>query len=153
MITVRELFDYASETDMSLTAHSIYWAIMNKKIRFDENSEKLNDIVFDQPAIQQMMKENKLRIGRIKLYVMETKHPGWFAFYLAEHSLDVYRLHEELFREPGVKVTQADRLMVRLMACAETGKEESLYDYRKGVSLFPWYVGHVMAGERVLHRM
>lgn len=53
MITVEELFDYAVDTDMSLTAHSIFWAITNHKIRMDDDSVKLKEIAFDQEAIQQ----------------------------------------------------------------------------------------------------
>lgn len=153
MITVEELFDYAIDTDMSLTAHSIFWAISNQKIRMEEDSEKLKEIDFDQEAIQQSMKENILRIGDIKLFVVESKQPNWYAFYLSKKEADAYRLHSETFRETGVKVTHADRLMPNLLTFVESGEEESLYEYRKRVMQFPVYVGHVEAGKRLVQRM
>ena len=152
MITVEELFDYAVDTDMSLTAHSIFWAIANEKIRMNEDSKKLKEIKFDHEAIQQSMKDNTLRIGEIKLFVVESKQPNWYAFYFGKKEADAYRLHSEKFRETGVKVTHADRLMPNVLAFAETGKEESLYEYRKKVMQFPVYVGHVEAGKRLIHR-
>lgn len=152
MITVEELFDYAVDTDMSLTAHSIYWAITNHKIRMDDDSIKLRVVEFDQEAIQQSMKDNTLRIGDIKLFVVESTQRGWYAFYLSRSQTDAYRLHSERFRETGVKITQADRLMPNLLAFADTGREESLYEYRKKVVAFPVYVGHVEAGKRLIHQ-
>ncbi|PID23239.1 hypothetical protein CSV61_01970 [Sporosarcina sp. P3] len=153
MITVEELFDYALDTDMSLTAHSIFWAITNQKIGINEDSLKLREIEFDQEAIQQSMNENTLRIGEIKLFVVKSKQPNWYAFYLGQEETDAYRLHSETFRETGVKVTHADRLMSNLLTFAESGKEESLYEYRKRIMQFPVYVGHVEAGKRLVHRV
>ncbi|PIC80735.1 hypothetical protein CSV75_02805 [Sporosarcina sp. P18a] len=153
MITVEELFDYAVDTDMSLTAHSIFWAITNHKVRMDEDCEKLKEIEFDQEAIQQPMKKNTLRIGEIKLFVVKSTQPNWYAFYLGKKEADAYRLHSETFRETGVKVTHADRLMPNLLTFAESGREESLYEYRKRVMQFPVYVGHVEAGKRLVHRV
>ena len=152
MITVEELFDYAVDTDMSLTAHSIFWAITNQKICMDEDSKKLKEIKFDEEAIQRSMKENTLRIGEIKLFVVESKQPNWYAFYLGKKEADAYRLHSENFRETGVKVTHADRLMPNVLTFVESGTEESLYEYRKRVVQFPVYVGHVEAGKRLVHR-
>ncbi|WP_153732790.1 hypothetical protein [Sporosarcina obsidiansis] len=151
MITVQEFFNFSIDIDHSLTAHSIYWAVINQKLSFDDDVKKLQEISLDHETILQMKEQNILGIGKIKLYVMESTHKGWFAFYLAEHSLDVYRLHEERFRESGVKVTQADRLMLRLMKFAETGEEMILYECRKGVKVYPAYVGHVMAGDEVFY--
>ncbi|WP_313235545.1 hypothetical protein [Sporosarcina ureae] len=152
MITVEELFDYALDTDMSLTAHSIFWAITKQEIGINEDSVKLKEIKFDQEAIQLSMKENTLRIGEIKLFVVKSKQPNWYAFYLSKKEADARRLHSETFRETGVKVTHADRLMSNLLTFAESGEEESLYEYRKRIMQFPVYVGHVEAGKRLVHR-
>lgn len=152
MITVEELFNYAVDTDMSLTAHSIFWAITNNKIRVEEDSEKLKEIDFDQEAIQQAIKNNILGIGAIKLFVVESKQPNLYAFYLGKDETDAHRMHSERFRETAVKVTHADRLMPNTLTFAETGNEESLYEYRKKVAAFPIYVGHVEAGKRLIHR-
>lgn len=152
MITVEDLFDYAVDTDMSLTAHSIFWAITNQKIRMDDDSKKLKEIEFDEEAIQQSMQVNILRIGEIKLFVVESKQPNWYAFYLGKKEADAYRLHSETFHETGVKVTHADRLMPNLLTFVESGTEESLYEYRKRIVQFPVYVGHVEGGKRLVHR-
>ena len=98
------------------------------------------------------MKDNTLRIGEIKLFVVESKQPNWYAFYLGKDETDAHRMHSERFRETAVKVTHADRLMPNTLTFAETGNEESLYEYRKKVAAFPIYVGHVEAGKRLIHR-
>ncbi|PIC63389.1 hypothetical protein CSV79_12185 [Sporosarcina sp. P13] len=153
MVTVQDLFNYAVEFDLSHLAHSIFWALSHKKVRVEEDHEQLKKVNFDEVAIKQLMEDNLLGIGKVKLFVMETQEKDWFAFYLAEHSLDAYRLHEDLFRGPQRKITRADRLMVRFMAFAKTGEEMTVYAYKKEVVAFPAYVGHVRAGERVVYRM
>ena len=152
MITVKDMLDYALEIDLSHLAHSIYWALMNEQIQLHDDSEDLKGIEFNETEVQQMMEQNVLDIGKVKLFVMDTKD-NWYAFYLAEHSLDAYRLHETLFREQQRKITRADRLMINLMTFAATGAEESLYDHKKDVLTYPAYVGHAKAGERTLYTM
>ncbi|MEK4025968.1 hypothetical protein [Sporosarcina sp. FSL W7-1283] len=97
-----------------------------------------------------MHEANVLGIGRIKLFAVKTNTTDWFAFYFAEHSLDVFRLHGEKFREYDVKIVNADRLMWEVMASADTGKEEFLFERKGRVVEFPAYVGHARAGEMVL---
>lgn len=152
MITVKDMLDYALEIDLSHLAHSIYWALMTNHITLQDNSEELKSIEFDEAEVQRMMKQNVLDIGKVKLFVMDTEN-DWYAFYLAEHSLDAYKLHEKLFRQSKHKLTRADRLLIHLMTFADTGAEESLYDHKKEVLVYPAYVGHAKAGERILHRM
>lgn len=72
---------------------------------------------------------------------------------MAEHSLDAYRLHGDLFRGPQRKITQADRLMVNVLAFAESGKEMTIYGYKKEIVALPAYVRHVRAGERMVYRV
>ncbi|AXH99106.1 hypothetical protein DV702_04765 [Sporosarcina sp. PTS2304] len=151
IVTVNDLFNYAVETDMSLTAHSIFWAITERKVHMEDDSQTLQHVSFDRQAVDQLMKENKLCIGRIQLFVMQCETPGLYAFYVAEAASHVFQLHHTYFRERGVNVTQADRLLCRLMRCARTGKEESLYTFKKEVASFPAYLGHARAGERVLY--
>lgn len=152
MITVKDMLDYALEIDLSHLAHSIYWAMLHHKISLDDDSELLKAIEYNDEEVQRMMEQNVLDVGRVKLFVMDTEN-DWYAFYLAEHSLDAYRLHEKLFRQPRHKLTRADRLMIKRMTFADTGAEESLCDYKKEVLVYPAYVGHAKAGERVLYRM
>lgn len=153
MITVQELLQYATETDMSLTAHSLYWAITEKKIALHDDSEKLKSLSFDEVAIRKILQQNLLRIGEVKLFAMQTRQKNWYAFYFAKHSLDVHHLHETRFGETDGKVTQADRLLPNLMVFAESGKETSWFACRKSVQVCPAYMGHVLAGERVVYRM
>ncbi|WP_303968821.1 hypothetical protein [Sporosarcina ureae] len=152
MITVKDMLDYAFEIDLSHLAHSIYWALMTNQITLQDDSEELKGIEFDEAEVQRMMEQNILDIGKVKLFVMDTEN-DWYVFYLAEHSLDAYRLHEELFRQNQHKITRADRLMINVMTFADTGAEESLYDHKKEVLMYPAYVGHAKAGERTLYRM
>lgn len=152
MITVQDMFDYALEMDLSHLAHSIYWALLTDQVTFQDDSEKLKAIEFDEVEIKRMMEKNDLNIGNVKCFVMDGPD-DWYAFYLAEHSLDVYRLHEELFREQQRNITRADRLMINRMTFMETGAEECLYEHKKEIMHYPAYVGHAKAGERVLYRM
>lgn len=153
MVTVKEVFDFAVETDMVLLAHKVYWAISKQLVSLEDDTDKLKLIDYDEQEIDGLIKRNMLDIGRIKLFVIQTNQEGWFSFYFAENSLDAYRLHSELFRERGGKITQADRLMIPVMAFADSGKEERLLDYKKNVVEYPAYVGHARAGEHVLYRL
>ncbi|ARF17788.1 hypothetical protein [Sporosarcina ureae] len=152
MITVQDMFDYALEMDLSHLAHSIHWALLKDHVTFDDDSKKLQTIEFDEVEIKRMMENNDLNIGKVKLFVMD-EPDHWYAFYLAEHSLDAYRLHEKLFRGPQRNITRADRLMIHYMTFAETGAEECLYEHKKEIIAYPAYVGHAKAGERVLYRV
>lgn len=152
MVTVKEVFDYAVETDMVPLAHRVYWAISKQHVQLHDDSHKLDALPYPEHEIQESAERNVLGIGRIRLYVIQTKQDGWYAFYLAENPLDAKHLHAELFREQNGKVTRADRLMHRLMTFGEDGREEILYDYRKRVVQYPNYLGHARAGERILHR-
>ncbi|BAQ11477.1 hypothetical protein OXB_3007 [Bacillus sp. OxB-1] len=152
MVTVKEVFDFAVETDLPRLAHSVYWAIANRAVQLDDDSEKLNVISYNGQEIERLVESNMLGIGRIKLFVIQTQEKDWFAFYLAENSLDAFRLHVELFRDRGGKITHADRLMIPTMFFPDTGIEASLYEHRKNVVEYPAYVGHAKAGERVLYR-
>lgn len=152
-VTVQEIFDFAIETDGLMLAHRVYWALSENMVQLEDDSEKLQEINYDETAVNGMVERNLLGIGRIKLFVIQTSNEKWFSFILAENSLDAYRLYADLFREKPVKVTRSDRLMIPTMFIADTGKETSLYEYRKHVVEFPAYVGHAEAKTRVLYRM
>lgn len=153
MITVKDMFDYAVESNLSLLAHSIQWANMQGLVDRSDDSEKLKEISFDNEAIVKMKEENALQVGTIKLFAAKTRQDSTYAFYFAECSLDVHRLHEDLFREQRLHVTEADRLMPNRMAFADTGEEVSMYEYRERVAAFPAYIGHAAARENMLYRM
>ncbi|GEN83599.1 hypothetical protein SLU01_19110 [Sporosarcina luteola] len=153
MVTVREMFDFAIETDGLNLAHRIYWALSENLVQLEDDSEKLDAIHYDESAIYSMVERNVLSIGRIKLFVIQTSNEKWYSFILAENSLDAYRLYADLFREKPRKVTRSDRLMIPTMDIADTGQQTNLYEYRKNVVQFPAYVGHAEANTKVLYRM
>ncbi|GKV65209.1 MULTISPECIES: hypothetical protein [unclassified Sporosarcina] len=152
-ITVGELFEFAVEMDMSLVSHNIYWALANKKIGVNDSVEKLKKVNSDEAAVLHLHKTNLLGIGRIKLYAIKTQTKDWFAFYFAEHSLDVFRLHGNKFGENDVSILNADRLATKVMASAESGREEFLFERKKRIAEFPAYIGHAKAGETVMYQM
>lgn len=119
----------------------------------NDNVEKLKKVQSDEAEVFRLHKTNLLGIGRIKLYAIKTQTKDWFAFYFAEHALDVFRLHGEKFGENNVGILPADRLLCGVMASAETGKEEFLFDRKKRIAEFPAYVGHAKAGERVMFQV
>lgn len=152
-ITVGEFFEFAVEMNMSLVSHNIYWALTNGKIGVNDSVEKLKNVNSDETEVLHLHKTNLLGIGRIKLYAIKTKTKDWFAFYFAEHSLDVFRLHGEKFGERDVHIQNADRLVSKVMASAENGKEEFLFERKKRIAEFPAYIGHAKAGEAVMYQV
>ncbi|MFS0575078.1 hypothetical protein AB1K83_05565 [Sporosarcina sp. 179-K 3D1 HS] len=151
-VTVKEVFDFAVETDMTQLAHRIYWALGERLVELQDDSELLHGLPYDDPAIDSMTERNVLGIGRVQLFVLETANVEWYSFILAESSFEAFHLHADLFRERPRNVTRSERLMIPEMLLADTGEEVNLYDYRKSVVEFPAYVGHAKAGERVLYR-
>ena len=150
MVSVQEVFQLAIEMDMVHLAHRIFWAIDNGKVGVDEDSKLLDAIDYDDEAIAKMVAQNKLNIGKIKLYVVETTKPDLFAFYYSENVLEAHALHQELFRETPKRLTNASHLMQKLFHFDETMTADILYFHRKKVVAYPYYLGHARAGERVL---
>ncbi len=150
MVTVQEVLDLAIEMDMIHLAHRIFWAITNGKVQLNDDSKRLDTIDYDDEAISIMAEENRLSIGKIKLYVAETKEPDRFAFYFSENVLEAQALHQDLFRETPKRLTNATYLMKKLFHFAETNTEEILYFHRNKVVAYPYYLGHAWAGERRL---
>lgn len=150
MVAVQEVFQLAIEMDMVHLAHRIFWAIANGKIKVEEDSERLDTIGYDDEAISKMVARNQLSIGKIKLYVVETRVPELFAFYYSENVLDAHALHQDMFRETPKRLTNASHLLPRLFRFDETGAANILYFHRNKVVAYPYYLGHARAGEQVL---
>lgn len=153
MVTVKEVFDLAVEMDLYKLAHRVYWAITQAKVTLTDCSKKLEQIEYDESAIEKMVETNLLGIGKVKLFVIQTGNPKWYAFYLSESGLEANSMHIEKFREQPKNITRSDRLMVPLMSFVDKGTEMSIYEYRKKVVEFPAYVGHAESGEHVLHNL
>lgn len=153
MVSVREVFQLAIEMDMIHMAHRIFWAITERKVKLDDDSEQLDTIDYDDEAISTMVAENKLSIGKIKLFVAETGVPHLFAFYYSENVLDAHALHRGLFQETPKRLTNASHLMPKLFQFVESSATNILYFHRNKVVAYPYYLGHARAGERVLTRM
>ena len=113
MVSVQEVLQLAIEMDMIHLAHRIFWAIANGKVKCDEDSKRLDAIDYDDEAISKMVAQNKLSIGKIKLYVVETREPELFAFYYSENVLDAHALHQDIFRETPKRLTNASHLMTK----------------------------------------
>lgn len=153
MATVKEIFDYAVETDLSKMAHRVYWAISKQKVQLHDDSRLLDDVSYDESEITEMVERNMLGIGKVKLYVIEMPQRDWYSFYFAESSLQAYGLHTHRFGDAKGKVVHAERLMIPLMHFAESGKETNLYEHRKSIVQFPTFIGNAKAGEHVLYPM
>ena len=154
-ITVQEFMDFALEYDLALLAHGTYWSISKGKVSAGDNVQKMIDLERtpeEDVEIENLVQQNFLGIGRIKLFVVQTRQPGWYAFYLAENVLDADGLHRDLFGETSVHVTRSERLMIPYMYFADLDKDQTIYEYRKNVVQFPAYVGHAMAGQHIIHR-
>ncbi|MDW0112234.1 hypothetical protein QT711_03490 [Sporosarcina saromensis] len=153
MATVKEVFDYAIETDLSGLAHRVYWAISQQLVQLSDDSLKLDAVDYDENAISNLIEKNMLGIGKVKLFVIQMLQKEWYSFYFAENSLEAYQLHCKRFGKPTGKVVHAERLMIPQMHFADSGQEINLYDYRKNVVEFPTFIGNAKAGEHVLYRL
>ncbi|KXH86953.1 hypothetical protein [Sporosarcina sp. HYO08] len=151
-VFVKEVLQFAIETDMIQLAHRIFWAVVNGKVQLDDDAEQLEVIDYDVEAISAMVEENKLQIGKIKLYVAEMKEPDLFSFYYSENILEAHALHQDLFRETPKRLTNASHLMKKLFHFDETSAADILYFHRTKVVAYPYYLGYARAGERVLRR-
>ncbi len=150
MVSVQEVLQLAIEMDMVHLAHRIFWAIVNGKVEVDEDSKLLDIIDYDDEAIAEMVAQNKLNIGKVKLYVAQTSKPDLFAFYYSENVLEAHALHQEMFRETPKRLTNGSHLMQKLFHFDERRTADILYFHRKQVVAYPYYLGHARAGERVL---
>ncbi|WP_338653404.1 hypothetical protein V6B14_17450 [Sporosarcina psychrophila] len=119
----------------------------------EEDSELLDAIDYDDEAISKMVARNQLSIGKIKLYVIETREPELFAFYYSENVLEAHALHQDVFRETPKRLTNAAHLMPKLFHFDEMDAANILYFHRNKVVAYPNYLGLARAGERVLARM
>lgn len=150
-ITVKEVLQLAIETDMIQLAHRVFWAVATGRIQVDEDSKRLVAIDYDEAEISAMITQNTLALGKVKLYVVETRTQSVFAFYYSENVLAANALHQEMFREKPKRVTNADHLLPKLFYFNEMNSEEILYFNRNQVAAYPCYVGHARAGERSLY--
>lgn len=153
MVTVNEVLQLAIETDMVHLAHRVFWAVANGKVQVDEDSLQLDAIDYDDEEISVMITQNTLAIGRVKLYVIETRTPDVFAFYYSENVLAANALHFEMFKETPKRLTNADHLMKKLFHFDETSTADILYFHRNKAVAYPYYIGHAWAGERRLERV
>jgi hypothetical protein len=153
MVSVLEVFQLAIEMDMMHLAHRTFWAIAEGKVKVEEDSERLDAIDYDDEAISKMVARNQLSIGKIKLYVVETREPELFAFYYSENVLEAQALHQDMFRETPKRMTNASHLMRKIFHFDEPDVAYILYFHRNTVIAYPYYLGHARAGERVLERM
>ncbi|HJF32796.1 MAG TPA: hypothetical protein K8V56_13620 [Sporosarcina psychrophila] len=152
-VSVKEVFDLAVELDLDKLAHRVYWALTQQKASLTDSSDKLTTIQYDEDAIESLIEKNSLGIGRVKLFVIQTSKPGWYAFYFAQSGLEASSLHSGMFNEKPTSIVNAPRLMIPLMTFAETGVEMNLYERRKKLIEFPAYIGHAEAGKHVLYKM
>lgn len=143
----------ATVQDLFQLAHRTFWAIAEGEVKVEEDSELLDAIDYDDEAISKMVARNQLSIGKIKLYVIETREPELFAFYYSANVLEAHALHQDMFRETPKRMTNAFHLMPKLFHFDEMDAANILYFHRNKVVAYPNHLGHARAGERVLARM
>ncbi|MGE7944087.1 hypothetical protein ACQKNB_18580 [Lysinibacillus xylanilyticus] len=122
-----------------------------QRINLADDSNKLLEVIYDEAAVREMKDRNVLGIGHIKLYVIESF--AHYAFYFASNQLEVSMLHREKFGELTGAITEAHRLLTKVMYFADLDIQISLIEHRKTIVQFPAYLGHVAAGQYVLHRL
>lgn len=153
MATVKEVLDLAIEIELTGLAHRVFWAISNDLVTLNDPSERLDTLDYDEEVIAQMVEQNLLQIGKIKLYIIETQQSGIFAFYYCDNPLEANSLHREMFREAPKRVTTAPHLMTKIFHFYDTGASQILFFQRKEVVSYPYYLGHARAGKRCFYRV
>lgn len=147
MINVKELFEFSVSNENIVTAHAIYWALSQKLVNPEDDSQRLINLNFDKATIEQLAKKNVLGLGKIKLYSVECKN-NWFAFYFAKDVLELANLHWTLFGQQPGKIVEANRLLYMYFTIGS--ENVLLIDYRKKFLSFPAYVGHAKANSYVM---
>lgn len=151
IITVKEILEYATEFELYRLAHQVFWAVSTQQINLADDSNKLLEVAYDELAVHEMTERNVLGIGRIKLYVAESF--AQYAFYFASNSLEVSVMHREKFGERTGAITEAHRLLTKVMYFADLDIHIPLINHRKTIVQFPAYLGHAAAGQYILHRL
>lgn len=147
MTKVNEVFEFAIANEFNVLAHSIYWALSQKLVSLNDDSQKLIDLNFDKSAIQEIARKNVLGMGKVKLFTIECKN-NWYAFYFAKDIIELGYLHRELFGQKIGKIVEAKRLLYSYFEI--NGEEVLLIDYRNRFIEFPVYIGHAKAKSHVL---
>lgn len=151
LITVKEILEYATEFELCRLAHQVFWAVSTQQINLADDSNKLLELIYDEAAVHEMTERNVLGIGRIKLYVVESF--AQYAFYFASNPLEVSVMHREKFGERTGAITEAHRLLTKVMYFADLDIHIPLINHRKTIVQFPAYLGHAAAGQYILHRL
>ena len=151
MITVKELLEFSIENEFMMVAHATFWAVSNGIVSLADDSNKLKQSDIDRLAVEQMMQQNILGIGTVKLFVITCKN-NWYAFYFAKTSLEAATLHTQLYGQRVEKIIEAQRLLHSTAHFVETGQEMFLIDYRKQAFVLPFYIGHSKAGELIMYK-
>lgn len=151
IITVKEILEYATEFELCRLAHQVFWVVSTQQINLADDSNKLLEVTYDELAVHEMTERNVLGIGRIKLYVVESF--AQYAFYFASNSLEVSIMHHEKFGERIGAITEAHRLLTKVMYFADLDIHIPLIDHRQTIVQFPAYLGHAAAGQYILHRL
>ena len=149
MITVNELFEYSIENEHIATAHAIFWAISQEIVQQTDDSKNLNTITYDNAAIEQLIQNNVLGLGTIKLYLITCKN-NWYAFYFAKNVLELNNLHRSLFNQDPGKIVEAKRLLHKYFTVDD--EDIQLIDYRKNILSYPAYIGHAKAQSSLMVR-
>ena len=151
-ISVKELLEYAIEGEHSVLAHTIYWSMTTQGIAMKDDSQKLLDLPFDRDNISQLVQQNLLGMGQIKLYVVKVK-ADLFAFYFAHNALEASTHHSRLFYQKATCIVDAERSLYKYMYLVDIDKHMMLIDYRKELLQFPAYLGHAKANDHKLYRL
>lgn len=153
MISVQELMAYCIDREYNLMAHTCFWAISTQGVSPEADSDLLKSMEFDQLAITELVKQNVLGLGQIKLFALQFKN-NIFAFYFAKTSFEAIGLHRYLFGGSPLKIVEAKpRVLNTKMFWPDTEQEMTMLEYRKQLLDFPAYVGHARAGEHVLYKL
>lgn len=153
-MTVQEFLEGAVSFDMNRVAHTIFWAIQEGRVKGDDDASRLLDLHLHDTAITWLTEQNVLGLERIKLFAVKgnTKEE-LYAFYFAETIEEVQQLHQALFKQRVERITNASRLMPKVMSFMKDGIDTSFFSYREKIVEFPVYIGHALSGQTTIFKL
>lgn len=150
-LSVNEFLEGSIEMNMSIVAHTIFWAIKNGLVSGKDDSNKLFDIALNENEINQLHEQNVLGVEQIKLFVIRTKKKDLFAFYFAPDLLAANSLHKSLFGDDFEGISNGKRLWANIMHFTKHDLNTNFLEYRKQFVEFPAYIGHAYARQNVCY--
>lgn len=139
---VSEMLQEAVKFDVTLLAHSIYYAVQKKVILLtDDYSIDFIDLLTenDHLIIKNMIADDYLKLRLIKLLAVPLNNKE-FAFYLTKKTEDIAKIHFKNFKKQPTKIIDAHRMFDKSLYFQDSKKTMTFRDISKKTADYPTLV-------------